>query len=167
MFDDVDLTGEGRSGVEGACNLMEDRVIRRFVLGAMYTLPTKAAPPNPSVGADTRTHSTLLTLSSLLLVKGLTRGWYGGEQRLISWLHPCSASNVALNTRTCAHGPLMGYPNWVGCDIHPLKEPDVLVGPTHPSSADPYAMSCAPSQAHTRMHMSAHLPEQMSRNLPS
>jgi hypothetical protein len=42
-----------------------------------------------------------------------------GEQRLISWLHPCSTSNVALNMRTCAHGPLMGYPNWVGCDIHP------------------------------------------------
>jgi hypothetical protein len=37
-------------------------------------------------------------------------------QRLISWLHPCSTSNVALNTRTCAHGPLMGHPNWVGCD---------------------------------------------------
>jgi hypothetical protein len=28
-----------------------------------------------------------------------------GGQRLISWLHPCSTSNVALNTRTCAHGP--------------------------------------------------------------
>jgi hypothetical protein len=37
-------------------------------------------------------------------------------QRLISWLHPCSTSNVALNMRTCAHGPLMGHPNWVGCD---------------------------------------------------
>jgi hypothetical protein len=81
-----------------------------------------------------------------------------GGQRLISWLHPCSTSNVALNTRTCAHGPLMGHPNWDGCDIHPpsLKEPDVLIGPTHPFSADPYAMSCAPSQAHTHMHMSAH-----------
>jgi hypothetical protein len=40
-----------------------------------------------------------------------------GGQRLISWLHPCSISNVALNTRTCAHGPLMGHPNWAGCDI--------------------------------------------------
>jgi hypothetical protein len=39
-----------------------------------------------------------------------------GGQRLISWLHPCSTSNVALNTRTCAHGPLMGHPNWAGCD---------------------------------------------------
>jgi hypothetical protein len=39
-------------------------------------------------------------------------------QRLISWLHPCSTSNVVLNTRTCAHGPLIGHPNWVGCDIH-------------------------------------------------
>jgi hypothetical protein len=37
-------------------------------------------------------------------------------QRLISWLHPCSTSNVALNMRTCAHGPLMGHTNWVGCD---------------------------------------------------
>jgi hypothetical protein len=41
------------------------------------TLPTKAAPPSPSVGASTHTHSTLLTLSSLLRVKGLTRWWYG------------------------------------------------------------------------------------------
>jgi hypothetical protein len=40
-----------------------------------------------------------------------------GGQRLISWLHPCSNSNVALNTRTCAHGPLMGHPNWAGCDM--------------------------------------------------
>jgi hypothetical protein len=39
-----------------------------------------------------------------------------GGQRLISWLHPFSTSNVALNTRTSAHGPLMGHPNWVGCD---------------------------------------------------
>jgi hypothetical protein len=42
-----------------------------------------------------------------------------GGQSLISWLHPWSISNVALNTRTCAHGPLMGHPNWAGCDIHP------------------------------------------------
>jgi hypothetical protein len=42
-----------------------------------------------------------------------------GGQRLISWLHPCSTSNVLLNMRTCAHGPLMGHPNWAGCDIHP------------------------------------------------
>jgi hypothetical protein len=41
-------------------------------------------------------------------------------QRFISWLHPCSTSNVAQNTRTSAHGPLMGHPNWVGCDIHQL-----------------------------------------------
>jgi hypothetical protein len=39
-----------------------------------------------------------------------------GGQRLISWLHLCSTSNVALNTRTYAHGPLMGHPNWAGCD---------------------------------------------------
>jgi hypothetical protein len=44
-----------------------------------------------------------------------------GGQRLISWLHPCSTSNVALNTRTCAHGPLMAHPNWARCDscAHP------------------------------------------------
>jgi hypothetical protein len=47
-----------------------------------------------------------------------------GGQRLISWLHPCLTSNVALNTRTSAHGPLMGHPNWAGCDIHlPSKNP--------------------------------------------
>jgi hypothetical protein len=39
-----------------------------------------------------------------------------GGQRLISWLHPCSTSNVALNTRTSAHGPLMGHSIWAGCD---------------------------------------------------
>jgi hypothetical protein len=92
-----------------------------------------------------------------------------GGKRLISWLHPCSTSNVALYTGTCAHGPLMGHPNWVVCEIPPpppkpalmghswviqigsgvtftpLKEPDVLVGPTHLSSVDPYTMSCVPS----------------------
>jgi hypothetical protein len=52
------------------------KVLREFLL-ACNTLPTKAAPPSPSVGASTRTHSTLLTLSSSLRVKGLTRGWYG------------------------------------------------------------------------------------------
>jgi hypothetical protein len=116
-----------------------------------------------------------------------------GGQRLISWLHPCPISNVALNTRTSAHGPLMGHPNWAGCDIHPpppqrtrrprrsnlpvhcrpihhamcpvpgphahayvytliranVQEPSFLVH-DHTSSADPYAMSCVPSQAHTR-----------------
>jgi hypothetical protein len=41
-----------------------------------------------------------------------------GEQRLISWLHRCSTSNVALNMHTCAHESLMGHPNWIGCDIH-------------------------------------------------
>jgi hypothetical protein len=40
-----------------------------------------------------------------------------GGQRLISWLHPCSTRNLALNTRTYAHGPLMGHPNRVGCDV--------------------------------------------------
>jgi hypothetical protein len=39
-----------------------------------------------------------------------------GGQRLISWLHPCSTSNVAINMHTCAHEPLMGHPNWPGCD---------------------------------------------------
>jgi hypothetical protein len=55
-----------------------------------------------------------------------------GGQRLISLLDPCSTSNVALNTRTCAHGPLVFHPNWAGCDIHavylynfkaPLEDP--------------------------------------------
>jgi hypothetical protein len=41
------------------------------------TLLTKAAPSNPSVGVSTRTHSTLLTLSSSLRVKGLTQRCYG------------------------------------------------------------------------------------------
>jgi hypothetical protein len=39
-----------------------------------------------------------------------------GGQRLISWLHLCSTSNVVLNTCTCAHGSLMGHPNWATCD---------------------------------------------------
>jgi hypothetical protein len=114
-----------------------------------------------------------------------------GGQRLISWLHTCSTSNVALNTRTCAHGSLMGHPNWVGCDIHPpqrtrrprrsnspvqcrlirhvmcpipsphahayvrtltranVQKPSLLAH-DRTSSADPYAMPCVPSQAHTR-----------------
>jgi hypothetical protein len=115
-----------------------------------------------------------------------------GGQRLISWLHPCSTSNVALNTRTCAHGPLVGHPNRAGCDIHPssknptsssvqltrtvpthtpcrvppsqahthmhmsctltranVQEPSLLAH-DRTSSADPYAMPCVPSQAHTR-----------------
>jgi hypothetical protein len=57
-----------------------------------------------------------------------------GGQRLISWLHPCSTSNMALNTRTCAHGPLMGHPNWAGNDIHPpSKNPtSSSVQLTHP-----------------------------------
>jgi hypothetical protein len=42
------------------------------VIDHCNTLPTKVAPPNPSVGASTRTHSTLFTLSSSLCVKGLT-----------------------------------------------------------------------------------------------
>jgi hypothetical protein len=58
-------------------------------------LPTKAS---------TRPHSILLTLSYSLRVKG----------------HPYSTSNVALNTCTCAHGSLMGHPNWVGCAPPPL-----------------------------------------------
>jgi hypothetical protein len=83
-----------------ASSILED-----FRLVVCNTPPTKARPPSPSVRASTRTHSTMLTLLSSLRVKGLTRGWYGWWTRLISWLHPCSTSNVALNTRTCAHGP--------------------------------------------------------------
>jgi hypothetical protein len=41
-----------------------------------------------------------------------------GGQIFISWLHPCLTRNVALNMRTCAHGPLMGHTNCAGCDIH-------------------------------------------------
>jgi hypothetical protein len=41
-------------------------------------------------------------------------------QRLISWLHPYSTSNVALNMCTCAHEPLMGHSNWTGCDKLPI-----------------------------------------------
>jgi hypothetical protein len=80
------------------------------------TSPTKAAPLSPSVGVSTRTHSTLLTLSLSLRVKGLTRGWYGWWTKAYKVAPPCSTSNLALNTRTSAHGPLMGHPNWAGCD---------------------------------------------------
>jgi hypothetical protein len=78
-----------------------------------------------------------------------------GGQRLVSWFHPYSTSNVATRA------PVLMDHSWAiqigpGVTFTPLKEPDVLVGPTHPSSAEPYAMSCAPSQAHTHMHMSAH-----------
>jgi hypothetical protein len=45
-----------------------------------------------------------------------------GAQRLISWFHRCSTSNVELNTRTWAHGPLMGHPNWAGCDRNEREE---------------------------------------------
>jgi hypothetical protein len=76
-------------------------------------------PPSPSVGTSTRTHSTRLTLLSSLRVKGLTRGCYGCWTKAHCWLHPCSTSNVALNTHTCAHGQLMGHPNWVWFDIKP------------------------------------------------
>jgi hypothetical protein len=114
-----------------------------------------------------------------------------GRQRLISWLHSCSTSNVTLNTRTSAHGPPMGHPNWAGCNIQPtqrtrrprrsnslvqcrpirhavcpipgphahayvrtltranVQEPSLLAH-DRTSNADPYAMSCVPSQAHTR-----------------
>jgi hypothetical protein len=50
-----------------------------------------------------------------------------GGQSLISWLHPCSTGNVALNMCTCAHGPLMGHPIGARCDIHPpSKNPTSL-----------------------------------------
>jgi hypothetical protein len=75
-----------------------------------------------------------------------------GGQSLISWLHPYSTSNVGLNTRTCAHELTLGEgfterkdpfsesklplgegaESGSGCDIPPLKEPDVLVCSTHP-----------------------------------
>jgi hypothetical protein len=60
-----------------------------------------------------------------------------GGQRLISWFHPCSTSNVALNTRTALMGHSWAIQIGLGVTFTPLKEPDVLVGPTHPSSANP------------------------------
>jgi hypothetical protein len=66
-----------------------------------------------------------------------------GGQRLISWLHPCSTSNVALNTRINAHGHSWLIQIGPGVTFTPLKKPDVLVGPTHPSSVDSYTTPCA------------------------
>jgi hypothetical protein len=42
------------------------------VFGAITAYPPKPHRPNPFVGAHTRTHSIMLTLSSLLCVKRLT-----------------------------------------------------------------------------------------------
>jgi hypothetical protein len=39
-------------------------------------------------------------------------------QRLISWPHPCSTSNVALNTRISAHGSLMSHQIGSGVTIY-------------------------------------------------
>jgi hypothetical protein len=71
-----------------------------------------------------------------------------GGQIFISWLHPCLTSNVALNMRTYAHGPLMGHPNWAGCDIHlPSNNPTssciqlTRPLPTHTSSRVPHPRS--------------------------
>ena len=55
-------------------------VVREFLfvdLKTCNTLSSKAAPPNPAIGVGTRTHITLLTLSSSLRVKGSTRRCYG------------------------------------------------------------------------------------------
>jgi hypothetical protein len=57
------LTSTRRLGLVGRLRVGE---------GTYNTPATKAAPPSPSVGASTRTHSTLLTLSSSLRVKGFT-----------------------------------------------------------------------------------------------
>ena len=60
-----------------------------------------------------------------------------GGQRLISWIHPCSTSKVVLNMCTQHSWATTGpHPNWAGCHTPPLKEPDVLVGPTHPHWAN-------------------------------
>jgi hypothetical protein len=67
-----------------------------------------------------------------------------GGQRLISWLHPCSTSNVALNTRTCAHEPLMGHPNWVGCDIHPPQRTRRLRRSNSPVQCRPICHAVCP-----------------------
>jgi hypothetical protein len=62
-----------------------------------------------------------------------------GGQRLISWLQPCSTSNVALNTCTSAHGQLMGHPNWAGCDSPRTVRPTQTV---RHSSTDHLRTSC-------------------------
>jgi hypothetical protein len=67
-----------------------------------------------------------------------------GGQRLISWLHPCSTSNVALNTRTCAHGPLMGHPNWARCDKIPVPTTSRI----YKVSAPKQKSSCGSGHAH-------------------
>lgn len=59
------------------------------------TMSFKAGLPNLSVGVGMCTHSTLLTHSSSLHVTGLTReGAMADGQKLISWLHLYSTSNV-------------------------------------------------------------------------
>jgi hypothetical protein len=54
-----------------------DSDVGRRTWRSCNTPPTKATLPRPFVGASTHTHSTLLTLSSLLRVKGLTQACYG------------------------------------------------------------------------------------------
>ena len=90
-----------------------------------------------------------------------------GGQRLISWLHPYSTSKVVLNMCTQHSWATTGpHPNWAGCHTPPLKEPDIIVGPTHPhwanvqersplahartSSAGAICHAVCPIQAHTR-----------------
>jgi hypothetical protein len=60
---------------------------RPWTRHACNTPPTKVVPSSPSVGASTRTHSTMLTLSSSLHVKGLARvcyGWWTKTYKLVA-----------------------------------------------------------------------------------
>jgi hypothetical protein len=62
------------------------------------------------------------------------------RKRLISWFHPCSTSNVALNTRTCTHGPLRGHPNWAGYDNHVVMNHKIIVKHL---SIRPHSLQCS------------------------
>ena len=44
-----------------------------------------------------------------------------GRQRLISCLHPCSTSNVVLNSRTALMGHYWTTSTWAGCHTPPSK----------------------------------------------
>ena len=77
-----------------------------------------------------------------------------GGQRLISWLHSCSTNKVVLNMCTQHSWATTGpHPNWARCHTHPLKEPVVLVGPTHPHWANVQERSPLAHARTSRRHM--------------
>jgi hypothetical protein len=80
------------------------------------TPPTKAAPPSPSVGAGTHTHSTLVTLSSSLCVKGLTRGCYGWWTKTYKLAAPLLKWQCGTKHTYLRSWATMCHPNWVECD---------------------------------------------------